>query len=32
MEFHAKHLNGGLVPPDLQNGKLRGADRICPSR
>ena len=30
MEFHAKFLNGAPVPKELQNGKLRGADKVCP--
>jgi hypothetical protein len=30
MEFHAKYLNGAEIPRDLQNGKLRGADKVCP--
>jgi hypothetical protein len=30
MEFHAKYLNGAPVPRDLQNGQLKGVDKICP--
>jgi len=30
MEFHAKYLNGAPVPPELQGGKLKGADKVCP--
>jgi hypothetical protein len=31
MEFHAKYLNGAPVPQELQNGRLRGANRFCPA-
>jgi hypothetical protein len=30
MEVHAKYLNGAPVPADLQNGKLRGVEKVCP--